>query len=111
MNGAETTSRIRQLLDRHGPVILDGGLATQLEAMGFDIDSELWSAALLASEPRAIVDAHLAYLEAGAECIISASYQASRAGFVSRGYSAAEADRLIISSVEHQLCRACLHRA
>jgi homocysteine S-methyltransferase len=100
MNGAETTSRIRQLLDRHGPVILDGGLATQLEAMGFDIDSELWSAALLASEPRAIVDAHLAYLEAGAECIISASYQASRAGFVSRGYSAAEADRLIISSVE-----------
>jgi len=100
MNAAETRNRIRQLLDREGPVILDGGLATQLETMGFDIGGELWSAALLASEPRAIVDAHRAYLEAGAECIISASYQASCAGFMSHGHNAAEADRLIASSVE-----------
>lgn len=93
-------NRLKQLLERKGPVILDGGLATQLESMGFDIGGELWSAALLASEPRAIVDAHRAYLNAGAECIISASYQASRAGFMSHGYSAAEADRLIVSAVE-----------
>lgn len=93
-------NRIVQLLEREGPVILDGGLATQLESMGFDIGDDLWSAALLASEPRAIVDAHRAYLDAGADCIISASYQASRAGFVSHGHSAAEADRLIVSAVE-----------
>jgi homocysteine S-methyltransferase len=100
MSGAEARNRIRQLLDREGPVILDGGLATQLESMGFDISGELWSAALLVSEPRAIVDAHRAYLDAGAECIISASYQASRAGFISQGHSAKEADRLIASAVE-----------
>ena len=93
-------NRFEHLLEREGPVILDGGMATQLESMGFDIGSDLWSAALLASEPRAIVDAHRAYLDAGAECIISASYQASRAGFVSHGHSAAEADRLIVSAVE-----------
>jgi len=93
-------SRFRQLLEREGPVILDGGLATQLEAMGFDIGGELWSAALLASEPRAIVNAHRAYLDAGADCIISASYQASRAGFMSHGHRATEADRLIVSAVE-----------
>ena len=93
-------NRFRQLLEREGPVILDGGLATQLESMGFDIGSDLWSAALLASEPRAVIDAHRAYLDAGAECIISASYQASRAGFMSHGHSAAEADRLIVSAVE-----------
>ena len=76
-------NRFKLLLEREGPVVLDGGLATQLECMGLDIGSDLWSAALLASEPRAIIDAHRAYLDAGAECIISASYQASRAGFMS----------------------------
>jgi homocysteine S-methyltransferase len=89
-----------RLLDREGPVILDGGLATRLEAMGHDIGDELWSAALLASDPQSIIDAHLAYLEAGAEIITSASYQASRDGFMARGFSAADADRLIVSGVE-----------
>lgn len=93
-------SKFLQMLEGGGPVILDGGLATQLEAMGHDIGDELWSAALLASDPRSIVDAHLAYLEAGAEMIISASYQASREGFMARGFSAADADRLIVSAVE-----------
>ncbi len=89
-----------QHMDMQGPVILDGGLATQLEAMGLDISGHLWSAALLQSEPRAIVDAHLAYLYAGADCIISASYQASRSGFMTLGKTAEEADRLIASAVE-----------
>ena len=93
-------NRFKLLLEREGPVVLDGGLATQLECMGLDIGSDLWSAALLASEPQAIIDAHRAYLDAGAECIISASYQASRAGFMSHGHNGAEADRLIVSAVE-----------
>ena len=93
-------SKFSQLLEREGPVIIDGGLATQLESMGHDIDGELWSAALLASNPRAIIDAHLAYLEAGAEIIASASYQASRDGFMAQGFSAADADRLIVTAVE-----------
>jgi homocysteine S-methyltransferase len=86
-------------LKHSDPVILDGGLATQLESMGFDIDGALWSAKLLASNPRAIVDAHRAYLDAGADCIISASYQASREGFALIGKTPEEADALIASSV------------
>jgi homocysteine S-methyltransferase len=89
----------RKLNDRE-LVIVDGGLATQLEAMGYDISGALWSAAMLASDPGAIVAAHRAYLDAGADVIISASYQASRAGFMSYGCSADEADRLIQSSVD-----------
>jgi homocysteine S-methyltransferase len=95
-----TMDRFQQLLDRAGPVVLDGGLATQLESMGCDIYGDLWSATLLFRNPRAIVDAHRAYLDAGAECIISASYQASRSGFMSHGHSESEADRLIASAVE-----------
>lgn len=82
------------------PIVLDGGLATELESQGFDIGTRLWSAGLLRSNPSAIVDAHRAFLEAGAEIIISASYQASQQGFMALGLSESEADDLIISSVE-----------
>jgi homocysteine S-methyltransferase len=81
------------------PIILDGGLATELEAQGAVLHPTLWSAGLLHSDPEAIVKAHLAYLEAGANCIISASYQATRAGLMTLGLSAAEADKLIVRSV------------
>jgi len=92
-------NKFEQILERPGPVILDGGLATQLEAMGCEINDDLWSAALLAKDPGAILSAHRAYLDAGADCIISASYQASRDGFMTHGMSEAEADRLIVDSV------------
>lgn len=81
------------------PILIDGGLATQCEAMGHNIDGDLWSAVLLKENPRAIVDASRAYLEAGAEIIATASYQASRQGLMATGLSAVEADDLIVSSV------------
>ena len=95
-----------EALSHHRTLLLDGGLATELEAQGHDISSTLWSASLLRTNPQAIVAAHLAYLEAGAQCIISASYQASRHGLMSLGVSADEADSLIISSV-HLAREAC----
>jgi len=87
-------------LSGDSPIVLDGGLATELESQGFEIGTTLWSAGLLQSNPAAIIAAHRAYLEAGAEIIISASYQASRQGFMSLGLSEQEADDLIFSSVE-----------
>ena len=81
-------------------VVLDGGLVTQLNAQGFALDTVLWSAELLKTNPRALIDAHKAYLESGAEVVISASYQASRAGFHQVGVDAAAADELIASSVK-----------
>lgn len=80
-------------------ITLDGGLATELEAHGLDIGTRLWSAALLESNPGAIIAAHRAFLEAGADILITASYQASVEGFESLGLSAADAEELIESSV------------
>ncbi len=57
-------------------MLLDGGLATELEARGHDLSSTLWSARLLVDDPRAIVDAHQAYFDAGAKIATTASYQA-----------------------------------
>ena len=82
-----------------GPVVLDGGLATQLESQGHNLDSALWSARLLRDDPDAIVQAHLAYFTAGAQVATTASYQASLGGFAQAGISQAEAEQLIRRSV------------
>ena len=82
-----------------GPVILDGGLATQLESQGHNLDSALWSARLLHDEPDAIVQAHLAYFAAGAQVATTASYQASFDGFAQAGIRRADAEQLIKRSV------------
>jgi homocysteine S-methyltransferase len=80
-------------------VVLDGGLASQLEAQGHNINSELWSASLLHDDPNAIVQAHVAYFAAGAQVATTASYQASIDGFVRAGISRVEAQKLIKLSV------------
>ena len=95
-----TKSTFEKALSRDVPLILDGGLATQLEAQGCDIGNVLWSASLLQTNPAAIVTATRAYLDAGAECIATASYQASREGFATQGLSASEADDLMLLSVQ-----------
>lgn len=82
-----------------GALILDGGLATELEARGCDLSDDLWSARLLADDPDLIGDVHRAYLDAGADCIITASYQATVTGFMRHGLSEAEAEALLRRSV------------
>jgi homocysteine S-methyltransferase len=68
-----------------GPLVLDGGLSTELEARGHDVSSSLWSARLLRDDPGAIVAAHAAFAAAGAQVATTASYQASLEGFVALG--------------------------
>ena len=82
-----------------GPVVLDGGLATQLESQGHNLDSKLWSARLLQDDPDAILQAHLAYFAAGAQIATTSSYQASLDGFAQAGIGRTEAERLIRRSV------------
>jgi homocysteine S-methyltransferase len=69
-------------LDR--TLLLDGGLSNQLEAQGCDLGDRLWTARVLRDQPEAIVEAHLAYLGAGASVIITASYQADTPALLKR---------------------------
>ena len=87
-------------LDHHGCVILDGGLSTALEARGYVLDRRLWSAALLRDAPDAVGAVHRAYLDAGADVITTASYQASIPGFMEWGLSEDEAESLLVRSSE-----------
>ncbi len=85
-----TASPFDPLLEAQGHVLLDGGLATELEARGHTLRSALWSAEMLRTDPGAIRDVHRAFLEAGADCITTASYQASLPGFAALGYTKRE---------------------
>ncbi|MCW2811204.1 MAG: Homocysteine S-methyltransferase [Friedmanniella sp.] len=85
-----TRTPLREALRQGPPVVLDGGLATELEAQGHDLSSTLWSARLLAEAPEAVVAAHAAYFAAGAQVATTASYQASFAGLAAQGHDPAE---------------------
>jgi homocysteine S-methyltransferase len=87
-------------LEQQGCLILDGGLATELEYAGYRLEDSLWSARLLKEAPQAIAKVHSNYLEAGADCIISASYQATVEGFKSQGASEAEGQAWILDAVQ-----------
>jgi len=91
---------IATILQSHPVVILDGALATELERRGADLRDALWSAKILLEAPELIRDVHLDYFLAGADCAITASYQATVAGFAGRGLSQAEALALIQRSVQ-----------
>ena len=95
-----TATSIGKFLNLSRPVILDGGLGSELQRRGHDISSPLWSAELLINNPQSIAEVHRDYLNAGAQCIISASYQASVAGFASIGVGLEQARDLFHRSIE-----------
>jgi homocysteine S-methyltransferase len=82
------------------PLVIDGGLATQLERLGADLSDELWSARLLLDEPDLIRQVHRSYFDAGADVAIGASYQASFEGFARRDLDRAGTVALLRRSVE-----------
>ena len=80
-------------------IVLDGALATELEQRGATLDDPLWSAKLLLETPKMIRQLHADYLAAGADILISASYQATFNGFARRGIGHAQAAELMWLSV------------
>lgn len=88
------------LLEAQPFIVLDGAMATELEARGCHLADSLWSAKVLVENPELIREVHLDYFRAGAQVAITASYQATAAGFAARGYGKAQSRALIGKSVE-----------
>ena len=82
------------------PFILDGGLSNEIEALGCDLNHPLWTAKCIEEDPNKVVQVHLNYLNAGANCIATMSYQASIPGLIKHGYSKNEAKAIIQKSVD-----------
>lgn len=90
---------IAALLAKEPVIILDGALATELEARGCDLTDPLWSAKVLMDDPALIYQVHRDYFAAGAQCAITASYQATPLGFQARGLDVSLSVALIAKSV------------
>ena len=88
------------LLDAKPFILLDGAMATELEARGCNLADSLWSAKVLVDNPELIREVHLDYFRAGAQVAITASYQATPAGFAALGLDEAQSKALIGKSVE-----------
>jgi homocysteine S-methyltransferase len=91
---------IASILDHYPALVIDGALATELERRGCDLKDDLWSARILLEQPEIIKQVHLDYFKAGADCAITASYQATIEGFTKRGSTESEAIALIQKSVK-----------
>ena len=91
---------ITSVLNLYPALVIDGALATELERRGCDLHDQLWSAKILLDQPKAIKQVHLDYFHAGADCAITASYQATIQGFRKRGLNEKEAIALIQRSVK-----------
>lgn len=83
----------------HGVRVIDGGLASELEALGARIGGPLWSAHVLEDEPEKLPVVYRAYIEAGAQCIATCSYQVSRMGYAEIGLPPERADAALLKSV------------
>ncbi|KAK4265590.1 hypothetical protein QN277_026621 [Acacia crassicarpa] len=100
--GKGTASFVREWVAEKcgGYAVIDGGLATELERHGADLKDPLWSAKCLLTASHLLRKVHLDYLDAGANILITASYQATLEGFEGKGYSRGEGEALLRRSVE-----------
>ncbi|THH29085.1 hypothetical protein EUX98_g5107 [Antrodiella citrinella] len=84
-----------------GVYILDGGLGTTLEdVFKKDISHPLWSAKPVDTEPDVIIEAHLAFLKAGADIILTSTYQCAYGTFDQAGYSREDAVRIMRKAIQ-----------
>jgi homocysteine S-methyltransferase len=90
---------IASILENQPVLIIDGALATELEGRGYNLDDDLWSARILLEQPEAIKQLHIDYFKAGADCVITASYQATVEGFMKHDLNEEQAINLIKKSV------------
>ena len=79
-------------------LVLDGGLSTALEESGFDVSGPMWTGELLLSNPDAITAAHRSFVDAGADILITGSYQISFEGGRSVGWSDEDVERALRNS-------------
>ncbi|WP_226528127.1 homocysteine S-methyltransferase [Metabacillus niabensis] len=91
---------IEKILSNFPIMIIDGAMATELENHGCNLNDRLWSAKILMENPHLIKKVHTDYFNAGADCAITASYQATIGGYKERGLTEEEAVDLIKKSVQ-----------
>ena len=77
--------KLDTLINNTNPIILDGGIGTELERLGAPMDHEAWCAVALESHPQLVRDVHRSYIDAGADIITVNTYAATRHALTNGG--------------------------
>ena len=77
--------KLDTLINSTDPIILDGGIGTELERLGAPMDHEAWCAVALETHPQLVRDVHRSYIDAGADIITVNTYAATRHALTNGG--------------------------
>ena len=72
------STRWQEKLEHGQVVLLDGGTGTELQRRGVPMSDAAWSALAVHTHPRIVREVHEAYIEAGAEVIITNTFGTGR---------------------------------
>lgn len=97
--GYTMSNPLQEILKQQPFIVQDGAFATELERAGFVINDPLWSAIALYEKPELVKQVYRSYLNAGADVLITASYQGTVEGFMKKGFSKEKSKDLIRLSV------------
>ncbi len=89
----------RRLSGEGLPILIDGGMGTELEKSGVPMDGKVWSARAMLSHPDKVRDVHERYIRAGAEAIITNTFSSAR-HMLEPGDLGAEVRNLNLKAVE-----------
>ncbi|KRL90590.1 homocysteine S-methyltransferase [Lactobacillus kalixensis] len=81
-------------------IVLDGAMSDELEKQGVKTNNPLWTGIALVNQLDAVYQAHTDYFNAGAELVITNTYQANVQAFEKLGYSRKEAEEFIKNAVK-----------
>ncbi|MGN1272856.1 MAG: homocysteine S-methyltransferase [Lactobacillus sp.] len=81
-------------------IVLDGAMSDELEKQGVDTNNQLWTGIALVNQLQKVYQAHTDYFNAGAELVITDTYQANVQAYEKQGYSRKEAEKFIRDAVK-----------
>jgi S-methylmethionine-dependent homocysteine/selenocysteine methylase len=82
------------------PVVVDGGMGSELEARGVPMDHEAWCGLANLEAPEVVRAIHEDYIRAGADVVIANTFPANRAALTAAGYGdrVEEANRAAVAA-------------
>jgi len=73
-----TFARRRRLRGEGRPIVIDGGMGTELERRGARMDGAVWSGVAVLEQPSLVREIHEDFIAAGAEVIITNTFSSAR---------------------------------
>jgi len=79
-------ARQKRLKGEGAPLVIDGGMGTELERRGVPMDGKAWSGAAVLNQPATVREVHEDFIAAGAEVIIANTFSSGRHMLEPAGY-------------------------